>query len=182
MTNVRAHISTAAATTAVGLGRSDYEGSQEPQPLIGRGFFVCCARARSLNERAGQEGFGPAGSFVPVDQPVRFRSPSWSGVTVLKTVTKEHTMCQSTTTPESGNKPLFHTAYDLANLIADCRAIAEALPAVIPVRAEEMTLDIVSRISGLASALGRIINTAEDRAYDLGAALHDLHREPTEGV
>lgn len=90
-------------------------------------------------------------------------------------------MCHCTVTPESG-KPLFHAAYDLANLIGDCRAIAEALPAIVPTRVEELDLNGLSRIASLASVIGRLINQAEDLAYELGSDLHDLHRDITKGA
>lgn len=91
-------------------------------------------------------------------------------------------MCQRTLTPESGNTPHFQTAYEIAFLVGDCRAIAEALPAIIPNRSDEVTLDAIERISSLASALGRLIKSAEDRAYNFGESLHTLHREINKGV
>ena len=90
-------------------------------------------------------------------------------------------MTQATPTPEAGT-PLFHTAYDIANLIGDCRAIAEALHGIVPERVEGLTLDQLTRITSLASVVARLVNQAEDQAYDLGSQLHDLHIELMKGA
>lgn len=91
-------------------------------------------------------------------------------------------MCtQATPTPEAGT-PLFHTVYHLAGLIGDCRAVAEALHAIVPDRVDDMTLDQLARITSLASVVGRLITQAEDQAYDLGAKFHDLHLRLMKGA
>lgn len=90
-------------------------------------------------------------------------------------------MTPSTATPDTGT-PLFHTAYELGHLIGDCRAIAEALHGIVPEQLGDVDLAKLGRISSLAAVAARLINQAEDQAYDLGSQLHDLHLQLMKGA
>lgn len=90
-------------TTGNGLGGPVVTGAQRRNllmadthnlrtPSVTKPAFLCAARARSFNGRAVREGLAPAGSCSPVRQPARFRSPSWRGVAVLKSLLQEPIM------------------------------------------------------------------------------------------
>lgn len=85
-------------------------------------------------------------------------------------------MCQCPPASEEG-APLFHRAYDLANLIGECRTVARTVPAVIPDGLGCLTLDKLQQISDLASVVARLIGTAEDLAYAIASDLHDVYSE-----
>jgi hypothetical protein len=75
----------------------------------------------------------------------------------------------------------FERAYAVANTVANCRAVAEALPACIPDSIHGFTLDHLTRITGLAEAISHLMRHAENCAYELGNSLHDLHLAQTKG-
>lgn len=175
----RAQDSTAAVNPAVGIGVPVSEAHS--LAFSCRGFFVRSARQVLWAGRVGR-----GNPRRPSDRYANLHGlPTLIGVGVSgkrNRFQRTTTMCtQATPAPDTGN-PLFHTAYDLANLIGDCRAIAEALHGIVPDRAENMTLDQLGRITSLASVVGRLINQAEDQAYDLGSKLHDLHLQLMKGA
>ncbi len=91
-------------------------------------------------------------------------------------------MSRKSRAPRTPALPIpFERAYAVANLVADCRAVAEALPACIPDGLGNFTLDHLTRIIGLADAISRLMRQAEDCASELGSSLHDLHIAQTKG-
>lgn len=100
-------------TTGNGLGRPVSKGAQRRNSFR-KAAFLCAARARSFNGRAVRERFGAAGSFAPVVQPARHRSPLWTGVAVLQSLAKEPIMANTTqgASAPRKTKPLPFFSYD----------------------------------------------------------------------
>ena len=100
-------------TTGNGLGSPVSKGAQR-RDSFRKAAFLCAARARSFNGRAVRERFGAAGSFAPVCQPARHRSPSWQGVAVLQSQAKEPIMANTTqgASAPRKTKPLPFFSYD----------------------------------------------------------------------
>lgn len=90
-------------------------------------------------------------------------------------------MCQSTFTPPWGTFP-YQRAHDVSSIISDARHIAETIAAVIPVSTHGISIDDLGRVQALASAVSRLMQSAEDAAYELASEMQDLHHNQTEGV
>ena len=67
-------------------------GRQELKADTAAERFFCVRSMASLFGRAVREPFGAAGFLEPVDQPARFRSPSWSGVAEVNSVSRSAAM------------------------------------------------------------------------------------------
>lgn len=89
-------------------------------------------------------------------------------------------MCQSTPTPAKGIP--FHRAYDVAGTISDARHVASTLADIIPDSIHGFTIDDLNRVSALASAVARLMQSAEDQADALASDLHDFHLSLTQGA
>lgn len=83
-------------------------------------------------------------------------------------------MCQCTPTPDKGT-PMFERAYELANLVGECRTVARSVPDVMPDGLGEFTLDKLQQISDLATVVARLIGIAEDLAHAIASDLRDVH-------
>lgn len=90
-------------------------------------------------------------------------------------------MCQSTFTPPWGTFP-YQRAHDVSSIISDARHIAETIADLVPDSINGIRVDQLSRLQALASAVSRLMQSAEDAAYELASEMQDLHHNQTEGV
>lgn len=77
---------------------------------------------------------------------------------------------------------LYQRAYDVAGIVSDARYIASTLADVVPVSIHGISVDDLGRLGGLASAVARLIKTAEEAADAVASDLHDLHISLTQGA
>lgn len=88
-------------------------------------------------------------------------------------------MSQNTPAPL---RTLHQRAYEVAGIITDCRYIASTLVDVVPESVHSISVHDLSRLQGLASAVARLMQTAEDAADALASDLHDVHISLTQGA
>lgn len=77
---------------------------------------------------------------------------------------------------------LYQRAYDVAGIVSDCRHIASTLCDIVPDTILGISIDDISRLGALASAVARLMQTAEEAADAVASDLHDLHISLTQGA
>lgn len=77
---------------------------------------------------------------------------------------------------------LYQRAYDVAGIVSDCRQIASTLQEVVPDSLHGISADDLGRLGGLASAVARLMQSAEEAADAVASDLHDLHISLTKGA
>ena len=91
-------------------------------------------------------------------------------------------MCQSTITPAPAwGTFLYQRAHDVSSIVSDARHIASTIAAIIPVSTHGISIDDLGRVQALASAVTRLMQSAEDAAYELASEMQDIHHNSTKG-
>ncbi|MER2539336.1 MAG: hypothetical protein ABTQ26_08855 [Azonexus sp.] len=92
-------------------------------------------------------------------------------------------MCQSTITPAPawGTIP-YQRAYKVAGIVSDARHIASTIADLVPGSINGIRVDHLARLQALASAVSRLMETAEEAADELASEMQDLHHHSTQGA
>ncbi len=86
------------------------------------------------------------------------------------------------TKPPAPLRTLHQRAYEVAGIVCDCRYIASTLCDVVPESIHHISIDDLGRLQGLASAVDRLMKSAEVAADALASDLHDVHISLTQGA
>jgi len=174
MANLQAHHSRVAATTATGIGVPS-------EAAISRSFTLRLfyRLGVSSNGRPGGRGRKARRCFSGTPTPVSVAHPIGVG-SAVQNRNWSTTMTPSTPTPAKGIP--YRRAYDVAGIVSDARYIASTLADVVPESIHGISVDDLGRLGALASAVARLMATAEESADALASDLHDIHISLTQGA
>lgn len=169
MANVRAQDSRVAETTATGISLLNWSGD-EPHSVCLAAFlrlgvpFNGRPGGRGRETRRCSNGKANSRSVAhPISLGLAVKNRNWS-----------NTMCKNTPTPPWGTF-LYQRAHDVSSIVSDARHIASTIADIIPVSTHNIRIEELGRVQALASAVARLMQSAEDAAYELASEMQDAH-------